>query len=74
MRAHILIHSGEGTGPAHVDIYAGTLTARALMSRLTRERCAGARWASCSTSDGAASGPEACIAHVARLAAIEVQS
>jgi hypothetical protein len=41
----IKIVSGEGSGEGTVEEYDGKITARAVLSRLRRERCRGDRWA-----------------------------
>ena len=41
----IRVHSGEGYGPGHAEIFTGKRTARALKARLTKERAGGDRWA-----------------------------
>ena len=41
----IMIVSGEGDGPQHIEEYTGPMTARAINSRLTTEKCGGDRWA-----------------------------
>lgn len=41
----IVIISGKGAGPGHVERYEGCGSDRALKARLTRERCSGDRWA-----------------------------
>lgn len=42
----IYIVSREGaTGPIHRNVYTGTVSVRALKSRLTKERAGGDRWA-----------------------------
>ena len=43
--SEIKIVSGEGTGNGHIELYTGKRTARAVLARLTRERCGGDRWA-----------------------------
>jgi hypothetical protein len=41
----ILIISGEGTGSGTIERYEGARTAKAIRSRLSRERAKGDRWA-----------------------------
>ena len=41
----VVIMSGEGDGPGHIEIFTGKRTIRAIKARLTRERCCGDRWA-----------------------------
>ncbi len=43
--SRIDIVSGEGTAPGHIETFTGRRTARAILARLTRERCGGDRWA-----------------------------
>ena len=45
------IVSGEGE-VGTIETYTGKRTLRAIKSRLTRERCAGARWARCEAHAG----------------------
>lgn len=42
--APIIIISGEGTGPGHIELFTGRRTARAVLGRISREHWAG-RWA-----------------------------
>lgn len=41
----IEIVSGEGTGEGTIEYYDGDETAKAILERLTEERCNGDRWA-----------------------------
>lgn len=41
----VIIISGEGDGQGTIERYVGARTKHALRSRLSRERCGGARWA-----------------------------
>jgi len=45
-KGDMLIMSGEGDGPGTIERYEGARTAKAIRSRLSRERCHGDRWAS----------------------------